>query len=531
MISEGNMKPERGMMMKKRICLFLALVLLASCFLGCSDLNRQRIKLLLNRYIADSDVQMTSVYSETEEEGLSIYQKLFDPENKISIQIHLPKDEIAKLQLDYYNYRGMSSERKSEIYRKADLTVVIGSERYEIEEVGIRQKGNTSLSPFFDPNTGVPYLCGFKLSFDETFDDPEEYGADAKVWSTDSERKVRKKRTFASLEELDLKWNVCYDESFIREIYATKLFEKNDLLVQKINLSQLSLNGNNYGVYKLYEPIDRKFLEKRLPESALGGDLYKILWSEYSSDGARTGNWRGATYRLNNSYGIARNAEGIHFNFNLKTNKKTSAHESLIRFLNVINQDTLTREALESVLDVDAYARYMAVLYCCGDPDDIRHNYNNQYLYFRKDDGKAIFIVYDNDRTLGITYDMNYDCSVFDPYSDRSVLGGPQQNPLIRNTITTDALPELTYIRDRYSDALQALIESDLLASSEAFRRQYESAKARYEDDVTPYMTMANQKETFVFSLDGTQGGGAHTNMSFEQFRTGLLNTVEVAIP
>ena len=118
------MKPERGMMMKKRICLFLALVLLASCFLGCSDLNRQRIKLLLNRYIADSDVQMTSVYSETEEEGLSIYQKLFDPENKISIQIHLPKDEIAKLQLDYYNYRGMSSERKLKAtITKMDRTV------------------------------------------------------------------------------------------------------------------------------------------------------------------------------------------------------------------------------------------------------------------------------------------------------------------------------------------------------------------------------------------------------------------------
>ena len=105
--------------MKRKVCLLLALLTVFSCFLGCMDLLRQQVKLALNPYIADYTGKMTSVYSESEEEGLKLYQKLFDPSNKITIQIHIPKEEIAKLQLDYYAFRAQDKNMKSEIYRKA----------------------------------------------------------------------------------------------------------------------------------------------------------------------------------------------------------------------------------------------------------------------------------------------------------------------------------------------------------------------------------------------------------------------------
>ena len=518
--------------MKRKVCLLLALLTVFSCFLGCMDLLRQQVKLALNPYIADYTGKMTSVYSESEEEGLKLYQKLFDPSNKITIQIHIPKEEIAKQQLDYYAFRAQDKNMKSEIYRKADLTVVIGEDRYEIEEVGIRQKGNLTYYKPFAPDTGIPNLCSYKISFDETFDDPDVYGADVKVWTSDAERKARKSRTFASLEKLDIKWNSCYDNTFIREIYATQFFTQSGLLVQKISLAQTSVNGDNYGVYDIYEPVDKRFLEKRLPEEALGGDLYKLLWSEYATNGVHTRNRIGATYQLNNSYGIQDNQRAIQYNFNIKTNKKSTDHADLIRFLRVVNQDSITKEELESVLDPEEFARFMAALYFCGDPDDIRQNYNNQYLYFRKDNGKAVFIVYDNDQTLGICYNAQDDCSVFDPYSNES-LGrkGPQQNPLIRKTITHDALPELAYVRDLYADALKSLAESKLLADDKTFLAMYENAKALYEDDAEPYMTFGNQKHPFFFSLEDRSENKDVIHMSFARFRARILETYRAATP
>ena len=391
-------------------------------------------------------------------------------------------------------------------------------------------KGNQSLEPFYAQN-GTPNICSFKLSFDETFDDKDEYGSSAKTWTDDKARKARKKRTFATLNEMDIKWNICYDNTNIREIYAAKLFESANVLVQKIGLSQLSINGNNYGLVKIYEPIDKNFLEKRLPESALGGDLYKCIWSDCNNSGKHTGRWRGATYKTDNSYGVQDNSEGIKYNFNLKTNKKSSDNESLKKFLNVINKSNVSKAELEQVLDVDYYASFMAASYFAGDPDDIRNNYNNHYLYFRKDNGKAIFIVYDNDRTLGITYGLNKNCATRNPYSSYAATQSAQENPIIKKTITHDTTAEFMYIRDKYASELKKLSQTDMLTSDADFNKMYNTAKSNYEGIITPYIRFANQEEIFQFSLNGNKNGGDRANMSFEQFRSQIMQTYNSSKP
>ena len=301
--------------------------------------------------------------------------------------------------------------------------------------------------------------------------------------------------------------------------------------MQKIGLSQLSVNGNNYGLVKIYEPIDKTFLEKRLPSSAIGGDLYKCMWSDCNNSGTHTGRWTGTTYKTDNSYGIQDNSRGIRFNFNLKTNKKTSKHDSLKNFLSVINKRGVTREELEKVLDVDYYASFMAASYFAGDPDDIRNNFNNHYLYFRNDNGKAIFIVYDNDRTLGITYGLNRNCAERNPYSNYAATGGDQTNPLIRSTVCHDASQSLIYIREKYASMLKKLSETPMLTSDADFNKMYSTAKANYESIITPYTRFANQEESFGFSLDGNKNGGDRANMSFEQFRSQIMETYRTSEP
>lgn len=462
--------------------------------------------------------------------GIELYNELFRIENKVSVEISIDKSETDKLQADYLKYTGRNEAKKSEIYRKADLTVKVGNKSYTIDEVGIRMKGNKSLEPFYAQN-GTPNICSFKLSFDETFDDKDEYGSSAKTWTDDKARKARKKRTFATLNEMDIKWNICYDNTNIREIYAAKLFESANVLVQKIGLSQLSINGNNYGLVKIYEPIDKNFLEKRLPESALGGDLYKCIWSDCNNSGKHTGRWRGATYKTDNSYGVQDNSEGIKYNFNLKTNKKSSDNESLKKFLNVINKSNVSKAELEQVLDVDYYASFMAASYFAGDPDDIRNNYNNHYLYFRKDNGKAIFIVYDNDRTLGITYGLNKNCATRNPYSSYAATQSAQENPIIKKTITHDTTAEFMYIRDKYASELKKLSQTEMLTSDADFNKMYNTAKSNYEGIITPYIRFANQEEIFQFSLNGNKNGGDRANMSFEQFRSQIMQTYNSSKP
>ena len=307
--------------MKKNISLLIAAFLALSSVYGCAEQKKDYVSIDENSFITEYSETVEDTYSETKNDGLELYEKLFSLDNKVSVNIFMSKEEIGKLQEDYITYTENDESTKSDIYRKADVTFAIGNDSYTVEEVGIRLKGNMSLAPLYDYD-GKPNICSFKLSFDETFDDKNDYGDDIKKWSSSEERDKRKKRTFATMEELDVKWNISYDQTNIREIYATKLFEATDSLVQKIGLSQLQFNGNNYGLVKIYEPVDKIFLEKRLPESALGGDLYKCMWSECDNSGNRTGRWRGVKYTKDNSYGIQNNPEGKKFNFNLKTNKR-----------------------------------------------------------------------------------------------------------------------------------------------------------------------------------------------------------------
>ena len=105
---------------------------------------------------------------------MELYEQLFNIENAVTVDISMDKSEIDKLQADYQKYTARDENKKSEIYRKANVTIKVGSKSYTIDEVGIRLKGNQSLEPFYASN-GTPNICSFKLSFDETFDDKDEY--------------------------------------------------------------------------------------------------------------------------------------------------------------------------------------------------------------------------------------------------------------------------------------------------------------------------------------------------------------------
>ncbi|MBR2951933.1 MAG: CotH kinase family protein, partial [Clostridia bacterium] len=319
-----------------------------------------------------------------------LYDALFNIENKIELFLDIEEEELWKIQADYVKYT-VKMDSKSPIYRKADLIVRINGEEFRVEEVGFRMKGDISRRDFYGKN-GYINAVHFKLSFDETFDEIEYYGDEAKVWTDTLARAMRKSRTFATLEELDFKWFMNHDSTHVREYYAYQMMRSYGVLAPQSNVASMDFNETHMGLFQMVEPIDKIFIERNLPEEDWGGDLYKTDSSLRQR----------STYELACTYGIEDKDTGVFYNYNLKTNKKTSTHESLKNLLKVLNKRGLTQKEFEAVVDRDYFINFAAATFAIGNPDEMRHMAKNHYVYFLKSTGKAVFIIYDCDRVFGI---------------------------------------------------------------------------------------------------------------------------------
>ena len=402
----------------------------------------------------------------------ALYDQLFDPDRKVLVDIQISDGELQKMQEDYDRYSSFGS--KSPIYRMADVVITIDGVGYLIREVGVRMKGNTSRVDFYSAADGIYNAIHLKLDFQQTFDDEAYYGSDAKVWANKDLRKARKDRTFATLEELELRWNKTNDNTYLREIYAHELYASEGVLTPLINLCSLDLGGVHMGLYTVNEPVDKLFLEKRLPAADLGGDLYKCS--------------RKSSFTTDTSIGVEDEDKGLFYAYDLKTNKKTSDHSALKGLIQALKDPAMTREKFASLVDVDRFVTYAAVSWFVGGTDDLRNNYNNFYLYFLKSSGKAIIIPYDMDMCLGLVSAETM--SHADPFSDRAEIhkdpDKPQENPLFLHTVVRDSL-----FVSEYTDALEQVSKNELLKLS-TFRSWFQRAKDHYHSHVTPSKKMKN---------------------------------------
>lgn len=478
-------------MMKKIIAAVLAASLLL-VMITAMDINPERL---------DGDVIFVD---EEDIDEQALYDELFDINSVVQIDVDIAKDELRKIQQDYEYYSLRNS--KSPIYRKAkSVTFTINGKKYVIEEVGIRMKGSTSRSNFYNDVLGIYNLVNFKLSFTQTFDNGNYYSVDAKEWSSETEREKRQHRTFATLDRLEVKWNSTADNTYARTIYMHEMFRDYGIPTQQCALADYRMGGCKIGLCRIFEPIDEEFLHKYLPEDDWGGDLYKI----------RCTNQTPATYTIYNTYGINKKNDGLFHNFDLKTNQETTQHESLKRLLEVVNQGDVTKEELEEVIDTDKFALFCAINFITGSQDDMRNNYNNHYIYFRQSDGKAIFIPYDLEICLGDTYSWDPSGSSLtaeSPYADYNYrFNTSQENPFVRQTVL-----EGGYFVDQYTEWLRVLLDSKWM-TVEHYQTYYDILKANYSDRViSPYHFLSTMGQNLEFSMEG--GEKANGNMSIAEF-------------
>lgn len=431
-----------------------------------------------------------------------IYQQIFDANTKLEIDLDMSDKELQKLQEDYERYRNMNS--KSPIYRMGTLTLTVTTEAckvsYVIPEVGARMKGNTSRTSFYNEEEGIYKYIHFKFDFQETFDDEEYYGSDSKVWDSEDARDARKDRTFATLEKLEMRWNKLYDSTYLKESYAYEVFRSEGVLAPQCNIGVLNWSGARMGIYTVEEPVDKIFIERNIPEEDQGGDLYKLGWTN-----------EGATFTNTNSIGAEDEDKAKFYVYDIKTNKKKTDHSALINMISTLNNGKVTKESFASVVDVDNFLRFAAVSYFMGNPDDLRNNYNNCYVYFLKSSGKAVFIPYDYDRCLGINREWNPNGNSMtkdDPFGN-----GNQQSPLYRYSVDKGG-----YYTQEYTQVLLEVAENELL-KPESFEARFNIAKNLYADQVTPERNLKNAEgRDFSFDINRSGSASGGDNMSFRDY-------------
>lgn len=266
----------------------------------------------------------------------------------------------------------------------------------QLDSIGIRLRGNTSrrrpegnTGELHNPNDPDWHHCHFGLRF----------------------KKYRSNQLFSGTDKLSLKW-FKDDPAYVRELYGYDLFRRFGVwTAPKVNYCKLNIKIKEdnkvayFGIYEMIEAIDTQYLEDRAKENKLKsseGNLWKQGWGSgvpadfvYSS-------------HVENYFGI----EDITldpstmktYTYDYKGKKKnfTSASAQMKDFIYNLNTKTGTdfKNWISSVTDVDFFLKTYAANVMLGMWDDYWNNGNNFYFYFDSD-GKAYFIPYDYDNSLG----------------------------------------------------------------------------------------------------------------------------------
>lgn len=342
------------------------------------------ILLLLFCYCSDND-SLTDSGQEENRPSVPIGESdLFDLNNVPSITLEFKLDQWNKILTNYDLNPANDKKVVSRFsFTSKGRTVVLDS-------VGFRLKGNTSRRRP-EGDTGQLHSAS----------NPDwhhsHFGLDFSKY-IDAQR-------FKGLDKLNLKW-AKDDASYVREIYCYDLFNRFGVwTAPKASYCRLTIKVEGdatpayFGVYAMIENIDEVYAAKK--QTQWGGGT-GFLWK---------GGWSGSTnanFVSTASIGVEdvniNPALSTYYAYDLKTRQDElpAAKSELLQFIADLNSKTGTvfQNWIEQKMDVPLFLKTYAVNVVVGMWDDYWVNGNNFYFYFAPN-GKAYFIPYDYDNTLG----------------------------------------------------------------------------------------------------------------------------------
>jgi hypothetical protein len=189
------------------------------------------------------------------------------------------------------------------------------------------------------------------------------------------------------------------DPTIQREKAAFVLYEELGLPWSQMDYVRLWINGNDHGVYADVFKIDNDYVKSFWPEDA-EGNLHKV--DDYFEFDDNFG-FSNRDARLTN-YGTRK--EEYRWNFEKRDDDRNDDFTpmfDLVRLMNTPTTNPATYEAnVERAIDVEQWARVLAVRKIIGDWDSFGYNRGkNKYLYRRPSDGRWVLIPWDMDFLLG----------------------------------------------------------------------------------------------------------------------------------
>lgn len=323
---------------------------------------------------------------------------IFGTDSVAQITLTISREQWDELCTNY------DKNPKNEDCVHADFEMKKGNNTWQISDIGMRLRGNTSRRrPQVDDKY---YQAHFKLKFEEWCDDSGE------------ERKLA-----GCMKGLNLK-RFKEDPAYVREVFGYNYFRRNGIwTAPRAGYAHLFINIEedgtakklDYGVYAMIEEINKQFLKERselLQDSGIlgggnfsnnKGDLWKCCWQSSNGSSMAT------DYDGYRSFGVEEifleESKSLRYDYDLKTNKDelVRARSSFIDFieeLNKLGSEDEIKKFYESKMNVDLFLKTYACNVLLGMDDDYWRNHNNYYFYFDKN-GKAYFIPYDYDNILG----------------------------------------------------------------------------------------------------------------------------------
>ncbi len=360
------------------------------------------------------------------------YIEFWHPTTKLNIEI-LGDPVIFMLMEEHGLYNDSPEGNNHELYWPVTVRLTVNNRKYVYYEVGMRRKGNMSRMHRFYDNDIREHVeaFSFKLKFNERWD-KEVYAPFGiqKTWTSDDPAyAARKDRVIMSdengnggMSKIDLKYNHTNDTSMTIQPFAFSLFQKYGLISQNSTVTALQMNSKKFGLLTINEPIDKDLMRRYFKKGEDNGDLYKIGWGLKRPPSEEYGEeWAGGFLMYEDLYfsdestntlitdsiiGERDKFRAYNPAYDNKELKTKNDHSNLINLMRLLKDQqgqapSAYSSSLEAAVDIPSFLNYAAVSYVTGNPDDLRNNGNNYYIYFNPGDNRAHFIPYDYDWSMG----------------------------------------------------------------------------------------------------------------------------------
>lgn len=413
--------------------------------------------------------------SETSGLDMSYSDTLFDDTTVHSINLIADTDE----------WQSMLDNALYETYIACD--VVIDGE--VVSQVGIRPKGNASLTNVALDETTDRF--SFKISFDEYIDGQSFYGLNA------------------------LSLNNGYnDKSYMKEFIAYELYEFLGVPVPEASFVNVTLNGENLGLYLAVEPMEESYLINNF--GSLEGQLFKPEVGDMADRFTGQGDPNAFSGNTNLT-DLGDTVEDYTYLFDNQVfgESHSNNQEVMLEFLETIQSGTI-----DETVDVESVLKYTAVTAFTANFDSyLGKRANNYYLY--ENEEVVSLLPWDLNMAfggLGVTDGAHaINISVIEPYFTTA-----DQYPLISSVLENpdymvlyqSYLQDLVdYVNNGNFDALvletDALISDYVKMDSTAFFDDL-----YYEESIPALLTFAEDKALAVSNQ--LSGDFTQVNTTFE---------------